>query len=185
MKSVATKTTVAVVATLTCAILAAIFLTGTSRTRADRAFLEEMIPHHEEAIASSKELLEISKNPELNQIASAVVNAQDEEVSQMKTWFRNWYKEEYAPTGVYKPMMKSMAGLSSLGAEAQYASDMITHHEHAVNMAKNLSKTTKRPELKQLISDVIRTQTSEIDNLKRILTNTYGKQAPVVDHSMH
>jgi uncharacterized protein (DUF305 family) len=151
----------------------------------DRLFVEEMIPHHEEAISSSVELMKVAQNQELIDLASKVIKAQEIEVKNMRSWYLEWYGKEYQPTGIYRPMMSSSKDLEVSKVEAKYVSEMITHHEHAVMMAEGLLKSTKRAELTSLAEDVIATQNSEISTLKRILQQTYGQEAKNVDHSMH
>jgi uncharacterized protein (DUF305 family) len=57
----------------------------------DRAFIDAMIPHHESAIAMANAALEGSDNPEIREIARAIVEAQEEEISQMEAWRQDWY----------------------------------------------------------------------------------------------
>jgi uncharacterized protein (DUF305 family) len=57
----------------------------------DRAFIDAMIPHHESAIAMANAALKGSDNPEIREIARAIVEAQEEEISQMEAWRQDWY----------------------------------------------------------------------------------------------
>lgn len=58
----------------------------------DKAFINEMIPHHESAIAMAGVALEESENPEIREIAAAIVDAQKSEISQMDRWYAEWYR---------------------------------------------------------------------------------------------
>lgn len=151
----------------------------------DRAFIEEMIPHHEEAVSSSREVLAVAKDADVRKIAGAIVGAQDKEIATMKGWYSEWFGKPYAPTGVYRSMMKPISGLSVSEAERTYVTGMIAHHEHAVAMAEDIRKTTSRAELKNLANDVVRTQTAEIGELRALLSTRYGGKADAVDHSAH
>lgn len=53
--------------------------------RFDEAFLKLMIPHHEGAVAMSKVLLANGQDPDLKAIAQAILVAQEEEISQMRS----------------------------------------------------------------------------------------------------
>jgi uncharacterized protein (DUF305 family) len=57
----------------------------------DRAFIDNMIPHHESAIAMAEVALRKSKNPGIKGIAGDIVSAQKREVGQMRQWHKEWY----------------------------------------------------------------------------------------------
>src|ERR671910_125576 len=59
----------------------------------DKAFIDDMIPHHESAIAMAQVVLEESENPEIRKIAGAIVDAQEREIEQMRSWRGEWYPE--------------------------------------------------------------------------------------------
>jgi uncharacterized protein (DUF305 family) len=59
----------------------------------DKAFIDNMIPHHESAIAMAQVVLEESENPEIREIAEAIVDAQEREIEQMRSWRDEWYPE--------------------------------------------------------------------------------------------
>lgn len=50
----------------------------------DKAFLEEMIPHHESAVAMSQTELDAGKNPEAKALAQAIISGQTKEIAEMK-----------------------------------------------------------------------------------------------------
>ena len=50
----------------------------------DRDFLEEMIPHHEGAIAMAANILKYTSNKELQKIANQIIANQSKQVKQMK-----------------------------------------------------------------------------------------------------
>jgi uncharacterized protein (DUF305 family) len=50
-----------------------------------------MIPHHESAIAMAKAALEGSENPDIREIAGAIVEAQEKEIARMESWRQEWY----------------------------------------------------------------------------------------------
>ena len=59
----------------------------------DRAFIDAMIPHHESAIEMAGVALDESENPEIREIAGAIVDAQEREIAQMRDWRQEWYPE--------------------------------------------------------------------------------------------
>jgi uncharacterized protein (DUF305 family) len=59
----------------------------------DKAFIDNMIPHHESAIEMANVVLEEGENPKIREIAGAIVDAQEREIEQMRTWRDEWYPE--------------------------------------------------------------------------------------------
>lgn len=59
----------------------------------DRAFIENMIPHHEAAIEMAEVAREESNTPRITEMADAIVEAQTEEIDQMQSWRDEWYPQ--------------------------------------------------------------------------------------------
>jgi len=59
----------------------------------DRAFIDDMIPHHESAIVMAEVAREKTDDPEIREIANGIVSAQEREIEQMNQWRRQWYPE--------------------------------------------------------------------------------------------
>ena len=59
----------------------------------DRAFIDNMVPHHESAIEMTNAALRESENPKIREIARAIVDAQEKEIAQMQRWREEWYQE--------------------------------------------------------------------------------------------
>ncbi len=60
----------------------------------DKAFIDEMIPHHESAIAMAEVARQRTQDPEIREIAVGIVSAQNQEIEQMQQWRQQWYPEE-------------------------------------------------------------------------------------------
>ena len=58
----------------------------------DKAFLQEMIVHHEGAVAMAQKVLEVSKREELRSLAADIITAQNKEIEMMSTWLVTWFK---------------------------------------------------------------------------------------------
>jgi uncharacterized protein (DUF305 family) len=67
-------------------------LEGKTGDTFDKAFIDEMIVHHEGAVAMAEMVLEKSKRPELLKLASDIISAQTSEIQTMKTWRSTWFK---------------------------------------------------------------------------------------------
>ena len=59
----------------------------------DKAFIDNMIPHHESATEMANVVLVESENHEIREIAEAIVDAQKREIEQMRSWRDEWYPE--------------------------------------------------------------------------------------------
>ena len=57
----------------------------------DKAFLTEMIAHHQGAVDMAKLVLENSKRPELIKMANDIISAQTKEIETMRNWANIWF----------------------------------------------------------------------------------------------
>ncbi len=152
----------------------------------DAHFIEQMIPHHEDAITMAKLATEKAQKPEVKKLANDIITAQNAEIEQMKAWYKQWYGRDL-PTGdqvmtqhgmmggssMHMGMMGNNMDLSRLSNAADFdrafVEEMIPHHQMAVMMASMLKNGTQRPEMKQLADDIITAQTNEIDQMRNWL----------------
>jgi uncharacterized protein (DUF305 family) len=134
--------------------------------RDDRDFLSHMIPHHEEAIASSQLLLAKTQNEDLKGLLKKIISAQTLEVTQMRLWHKEWFGEEYASSSQYMAMMRPAEGEDVKQIEKNFLEDMIKHHEGAIEKANSILKVTKRNEIKSLTNHMIESQAKEIEQME-------------------
>ena len=57
---------------------------NTDKPMTDAEYVKEMIPHHQQAVEMSKELLQTTSNPELKQFAENVIEKQTSEIKQLE-----------------------------------------------------------------------------------------------------
>jgi uncharacterized protein (DUF305 family) len=57
----------------------------------DRAFIEQMIPHHRMGVMMASHAQANTQHPELRELEAAMVRVQSREIDQMAQWFRDWY----------------------------------------------------------------------------------------------
>lgn len=139
----------------------------------DRAFIDAMVPHHESAI----EMAEAAKKaglsqPELIEVADAILATQQEEIDQMKEWREEWFgSSEIDPDGAAAlgMSMEQMgmqhdadALLRSGDVDTDFAQMMITHHQGAIDMAKLAQDRADHEELQELADAIIEAQEREI-----------------------
>lgn len=72
----------------------------------DEAFIDEMVPHHQGAIRMARLELADGQDPEVMDLARAIIDAQSQEIEQMNQWRQQWYGEP-SPAGGVPPMMNS------------------------------------------------------------------------------
>jgi uncharacterized protein (DUF305 family) len=135
----------------------------------DEEFINQMIPHHQEAIDTSKLILTKTKNQKLNAFATGVVDVQSREMTQMKQWHSSWFGKEYEINSTYQPMMGDLTQLSNEELEKEYIKGMIAHHKGAIAMAKQIQPITQRLEIKKMADDIVTVQTKEIAILQNLL----------------
>lgn len=66
-------------------------LTGLEGDAFDKAFLAEMIAHHQGAVTMAEQALNSSKHQEIKVMAQKIIDAQKAEITQMQTWQTSWY----------------------------------------------------------------------------------------------
>lgn len=147
----------------------------------DRHFIEQMIPHHEGAIEMAKLAQERSKRPEIQTLAIAIIKSQSGEITQMQSWYRNWYGgdvpvDSSIGMGMGRGMMHGgmMSGQTSdiealniaPDFDKAFLEEMIPHHQMAVMMAQMLLSGSNRTEMKQLAQDIIDAQNAEIELMR-------------------
>ncbi len=59
----------------------------------DKAFLTEMIMHHEGAVVMAQAVLTSSKRSELLELAKNIISAQTSEITTMKGWQKSWFNK--------------------------------------------------------------------------------------------
>jgi uncharacterized protein (DUF305 family) len=82
------------------------------------------------------------------------------------------------PTNQDGGMNHSMAmdlGPADANYDLRFIDAMIPHHQGAVEMAKEAQQKSKRPEIKKLADDIIKTQNQEITQMKQWRTAWYPK----------
>ena len=68
-------------------------LKGKTGDAFDKAFLSEMIVHHQGAVEMAQAALTNAKHKEIKDLANAIISAQNKEISQMQQWQKAWYNQ--------------------------------------------------------------------------------------------
>jgi len=141
----------------------------------EREFIEGMIPHHQEAVDTAKEVLERGGVlPQVRTLAQNVVREQEREITQMKVWYEAWYGEPYQDVGIYAPMMRDLSELSGEELDIVFLEDMIMHHMGVIMMAQSVTPHIEHEEIRILIDAIIETQAVEIQLMQDILVERFS-----------
>jgi uncharacterized protein (DUF305 family) len=62
-----------------------------TRNALDRAFVENMIVHHQGAIEMAEKVVDQTKRPEVKALAEEIIATQGAEVETMNGWLKKWY----------------------------------------------------------------------------------------------
>ncbi|MCA9363436.1 DUF305 domain-containing protein [Candidatus Nomurabacteria bacterium] len=136
----------------------------------EREFIEGMIPHHQEAVDTAKEVIARGgSTPEIKQLVENIVVAQEAEIAEMKQWYQDWYGEPYADNGEYMPMMRDLSNLSGAEIDRVFLEDMIGHHMGAIMMARSVQPYIERNEIAELTQAIVSSQSAEIAQMRQML----------------
>jgi len=137
-------------------------------------FLQNMIPHHVEAVDTSKIVTAQTSDPELKKFTVDVITVQSKEIDQMKGWLKEWYDKEYTVNSNYAAMMGDLKTETGKELEKKYLEGMISHHEGAIEMAEQVLTLNPRPEIKKMAEDIISLQQTEVEMMQGWLKTKYG-----------
>lgn len=149
----------------------------------DAHFIEQMVPHHEDAITMAKIALTKSEHQEIKTLAENIITSQSKEIEQMKQWYKDWYGKDLPSdknvmthhgmmedSGMHMGLMGGQNDVTALenaeNFDKSFIEGMIPHHQMAVMMANMLQDGTDRDEMKKLATDIISAQTKEINQMR-------------------
>lgn len=179
MKHKTTLTMAAVMAVMLAAVVAGCGGADTNKTSnatgnsTDRAFVAEMIPHHESAIEMAKIAQQRGRSQFVKQLAANIVKTQDSEIAIMKT-----EDAKLAKDGLKKGKLNMSTSMMDMDTKAlktaapfdpAFLKMMLPHHKGAVEMAKVELDKGKDPALKQLAQEIIDGQSREITQMNQQL----------------
>jgi len=147
----------------------------------DAMFIEEMIPHHEDAIAMAELALTRAEHPEVERLAEDVIETQSAEIDLMREWYREWYGADVpafgGSSGMMGDMMNGAIDLDDLETaepfDRYFIEAMVPHHEMGIMMSQMVGSTTSRPELRDLADSIIRGQRAEVEKMREWYAEWY------------
>lgn len=150
------------------------------QTTSEASFLVHMIPHHQEAIDSARQLLNATERPELIGLARDIIATQSAEIESMASWLDAWHPDADREVA-YEPMMRDLSGAPASEIERAFLEDMIFHHMMAVREARMLLARgyAEHEEVAELARTIIATQTSEMRRMHAWLAEWFGVRGPM------
>ena len=163
----------------------AIKIADTSYSPADAQFMQDMIPHHHQALEMAALVADRTNRPELIDVAGRINVSQGDEIEFMQQWLRERGEQVPDPTdheamhtdhtmaGMATPeQMAELAESESTAFDRLFLTLMITHHEGAVTMVEELLEqpgSAYDPVLFEFTTNVTNDQTAEIERMNALL----------------
>lgn len=123
-------------------------------------FSKGMIQHHEMAILMSRQVLKHTANPTVKRLAENIINSQEKEIDQMISWVNQGF-----PSTDNTSKNMDMQEIS----DDAFLKHMILHHQAAIDMSRNVLKSSKNPHVIKLAQGIISSQGQEILEMQRCL----------------
>ncbi|MDX1501792.1 MAG: DUF305 domain-containing protein [Thermoanaerobaculia bacterium] len=165
----------------------AIEIADTSYSPADVEFLQDMIPHHHQALEMAELVADRTNRPELIEVAGRIDASQKDEIEFMQRWLSERGERVPDPTahdamhtdhkmaGMATPeQMAELAAASGIDFDRLFLKLMIAHHEGAVKMVEELLEqpgSAYDPTLFEFTSDVTNDQEAEIERMNALLVS--------------
>lgn len=145
----------------------------------DRAFVNDMTPHHRSAIVMAQIALTRARHPEVKQLARNIIASQQGEIAlmaRMKTQLttgdaRSTLGQSMAAMGMN---MDDASLKTAMPFDRAFIDMMRPHHQGAVTMARIELAKGGDPRVKALARRIIAAQTKEIARMKAWRAQWYG-----------
>ena len=160
-------------------------IADTSYSLDDVRFLQDMIPHHQQAVEMAALVETRTNNQALVDIAGRIDASQADEIEFMQDWLAT--RGEAAPSahshhgthmshemmGMATPeQMAELAAAQGVAFDRLFLSLMVTHHDGAVTMVQDLLEqpgSAYDPVLFEFVNDIVNDQTAEIERMNDML----------------
>ena len=157
-----------------------------SHSHDDIMFMQNMIPHHEQAVVMAALVAKRTNRKELLDVAGRIDASQADEIKFMQKWLsergetpmsgKNGAGHEMGKmSGMATPeQLAELKSLKSADFDKLFLQLMITHHEGAVEMVENLLDqpgSAYDPVLFEFTDEVTNDQTAEIERMNAVLVS--------------
>ncbi|GAB6088472.1 DUF305 domain-containing protein [Spirochaeta dissipatitropha] len=147
---------------------------GMMAAESEAEFLAMMIPHHQEAVDRSIELLQLTQRLEMAELLESIVVEQSAEIELMRAWLESRHPDT-VESDSYVPMMRDYDGLTPEEADKVFLEDMHMHHMHAVMSSRMLLRLGDEvhEDTRQLAESIIKSQLDEIRYMQQLYREWY------------
>lgn len=153
---------------------------GDGHNEADVAFLQGMIPHHQQAIEMSQMASSQASSAEVQDLAARIEQAQDPEIETMSTLLEGWDEEVPGGSGMDMDMgsmsgmmtdeqMSELMGASGPEFDEMFLTFMIEHHTGAIQAAQAQQEDGESSDAIELAETIEQTQTEEVAEMEELL----------------
>jgi len=161
----------------------AIKIADTSYTQDDVMFLQQMIPHHQQALVLSRLAPERTNSKTILELAKKIETSQEDEILFMQSWLadrdesqqHSMHTSHMQMMGMATPeQINELSNLVSVNFDELFLRLMITHHHGAIKMVDRLKDqpgSTYDQVLNDFVSDLDNDQSVEIERMNLLLTN--------------
>ena len=162
----------------------AIDIADTSYTLDDVHFLQQMIPHHEQAILLSTLAPDRTNSESILDLAKRIESSQHDEILFMKEWLGSRGEESHhikmsnhhmKMMGMAtKTQIEELSALNGFSFDDLFLRLMIAHHRGAIQMVEHLKNqpgSAFDQVLNDFVSDLDNDQSVEIERMNLLLTN--------------
>jgi uncharacterized protein (DUF305 family) len=150
----------------------------------DRAFVDDMIPHHESAVDMAKVAERRGQSAFIKKLAEDIIRSQRAEITAMQAIAARLESGgvKAKSLGVPEHQMGMDASMSELESakpfDRAFIDMMIPHHQGAVRMARVELAKGSNAEAKDLATEIIDAQAREIRAMNKHRTDEFGGPSP-------
>jgi uncharacterized protein (DUF305 family) len=145
------------------------------RSKAERAYLVDMVGHHSMAVEMAEMAQEKATHQELKDLAEDIIRTQSAEIEQMRSWLKRWYGREVGEHDMgHDPDMQMLEEATGAEFEIRFISMMTVHHTQAIERSQAVRRYPLHGKVRQLTRDIIRAQRREIAQLQDWLVAWYA-----------
>ncbi|MGD8325454.1 MAG: DUF305 domain-containing protein, partial [Sphingomonadales bacterium] len=157
----------------------------TSYSPDDVKFMQDMIPHHAQAVEMAALVKNRTNRQELLDVAGRIDASQKDEIAFMEQWLEQRGEAVKGPDGMMHTshtmsgmatpeQMAALASAEGVDFDRMFLELMIKHHNGAVKMVKNLHKhpgAAYDPVLFDFTNDIVNDQTAEVKRMNVLLAS--------------
>jgi len=155
----------------------------------DRAFLNDMTPHHQSAIQMARIAQQRGEHPQIKSLAGSIIADQQSEIALMaklKSQIKSGDAKSTLGMNMHAMGMDMNMGalMNARPFDRAFIDDMVPHHRGAVGMAKMELAQGTNPQARALAQRIIDSQSKEIDQMNQWRTQWYGAPVPAMSPGM-